>query len=79
MNAKFCFIECRTVEDCNNALNLNGIPFMGQNLKIARPSKYAGPVTPAKTWQELTGQQVVATDATAPTATSGDPNTKLCR
>lgn len=26
-------------------------------LKIGRPSKYQGPVTPASTWQRLTGQE----------------------
>ncbi len=42
----------------NQALNLNGIPFLGAILKVSRPSKYAGPVYPAKTWQELTGQSL---------------------
>lgn len=28
-----------------------------QMLKIGRPSKYQGPVTPASTWQRLTGQE----------------------
>ncbi|KAL3934106.1 MAG: hypothetical protein SGARI_003532, partial [Bacillariaceae sp.] len=40
----------------NKALNLNGIPFLGAVLKVSRPSKYAGPPTPPKSWQELTGQ-----------------------
>jgi splicing factor U2AF subunit len=40
----------------NQALQLNGIPFLGAVLKVSRPSKYAGPVYPTKTWQELTGQ-----------------------
>jgi hypothetical protein len=48
------------VDDCSACLNLNGIPFMGGLLKIDRPAKYAGPNTPAKTWQELTGQAVPA-------------------
>jgi hypothetical protein len=56
MNAKFSFIELRTGEDSANALNLNGIVFMGQSLKINRPSKYIGPPSTAKTWQEITGQ-----------------------
>jgi hypothetical protein len=56
MNAKFSFIELRTPEDSKNALSLNGIPFMGQCLKISRPSKYVGPPYVAKTWQEITGQ-----------------------
>ena len=60
MNAKFSFIELRTPEDAKNALNLNGIPFMGQCLKISRPSKYVGPSYQAKTWQEITGQAPVS-------------------
>ena len=56
MSAKFSFIELRTPDDSKNALSLNGIPFMGQCLKISRPSKYVGPPHQAKTWQEITGQ-----------------------
>ena len=56
MNSKFSFIELRTLEDTRNALNLNGIPFMGQCLKISRPAKYMGPAYQPKTWQEITGQ-----------------------
>eukprot|EP00752_Nemacystus_decipiens_P017920 g16063.t2 len=57
VNNKYAFVELRSSEECTNALNLNGIPFMGQMLKIGRPSKYQGPVTPASTWQRLTGQE----------------------
>lgn len=60
MNAKFSFIELRTPEDSKLALNLNGIPFMGQCLKISRPSKYVGPPYTPKTWQEITGQAPLA-------------------
>jgi len=60
VNSKFAFIECTTVDDANKALNLNGIPFLGACLKVSRPSKYMGPVIPAKTWQELTGQPLPA-------------------
>ena len=56
MSAKFSFIELRTPEISKAALSLNGIPFMGQCLKISRPSKYIGPPYQAKTWQEITGQ-----------------------
>lgn len=58
VNEKFAFVECASVEDANRALNLNGIPFMGTCLRVSRPSKYAGPHVPSKTWQELTGQPV---------------------
>ena len=82
MNSKFCFIEMRTVEDCSNALNLNGIPFMGSMLKIGRPAKYSGPQTPCKTWQEITGQTVpvIANLGIAATAAvASDPATKVFR
>lgn len=86
MNAKFCFIELRSAEDCSAALNLNGIPFMGQCLKISRPAKYAGPPTPALTWQENTAKlglvpaggliSMLCADASG---TIIDPNTKHLR
>lgn len=56
VNTKFAFIELLNAEMANRALNLNGIPFLGAVLKVSRPSKYAGPPIPTKTWQELTGQ-----------------------
>eukprot|EP00586_Coscinodiscus_wailesii_P001629 CAMPEP_0172485474 /NCGR_PEP_ID=MMETSP1066-20121228/13508_1 /TAXON_ID=671091 /ORGANISM="Coscinodiscus wailesii, Strain CCMP2513" /LENGTH=508 /DNA_ID=CAMNT_0013250759 /DNA_START=556 /DNA_END=2082 /DNA_ORIENTATION=+ len=56
IRGKFGFVELRSVEETNNALNLNNIPYKGINLKISRPSKYAGPQYPVRTWQELTGE-----------------------
>ncbi len=56
VNTKFAFIELLSADVANRALNLNGIPFLGAVLKVSRPSKYAGPPIPTKTWQELTGQ-----------------------
>jgi len=69
MNQKFAFIECRTIEDCSNCLNLDGIPFMGSMLKIGRPSKYTGPITPSVTWQQLTGQSVDSSGKTVDQST----------
>jgi len=68
---KFAFIELRTIEETNNCLSLNGIPFMGNMLKIGRPTKYAGPPVQASTWQQLTGQTAGGTMA--------DPTTKIYR
>lgn len=68
---KFAFIEMRTIEETNAALNLNGIPFNGNMLKIGRPAKYQGAHVPASTWQQLTGQ--VSAD------TAIDPMTKVYR
>jgi len=58
VSSKFGFIELINADMANRALNLNGIPFLGAVLKVSRPSKYAGPDVPAKTWQELTGQSL---------------------
>jgi hypothetical protein len=55
VNSKFSFIELASVDMANRALNLNGIPFLGAVLKVSRPSKYMGPILPAKTWQQITG------------------------
>jgi hypothetical protein len=56
--SRFAFIECGTWEYAGRALNLNGIPFLGASLRVSRPYKYAGPPTPSKTWQQLTGPLV---------------------
>lgn len=58
VSSKFAFVEMVSPEMANQALNLNGIPFLTTVLKISRPSKYAGPDSPAKTWQQLTGQSL---------------------
>lgn len=57
MNNKFAFIDLRTPEDASNALNLTGIPFMGEYLKLSRPTKYSGPITQSKSWAEMIGQE----------------------
>jgi hypothetical protein len=56
VNTKFAFIELVSADIANKTLNLNGIPFLGAILKVSRPSKYAGPPMPTKTWQDMTGQ-----------------------
>ncbi|KAK8795466.1 hypothetical protein WA158_000123 [Blastocystis sp. Blastoise] len=43
INTKFAFINCRSEEEVNKALNLDQIPYMGHKLKIGRPSTYEGP------------------------------------
>ncbi|KAL3794750.1 hypothetical protein HJC23_012760 [Cyclotella cryptica] len=60
LNQKFAFVECASVDDANKALNLTGIPFLGASLKVSRPSKYAGPFIAHQTWQQITGQPLVA-------------------
>mmetsp|Transcript_13358 Transcript_13358/g.17647 ORF Transcript_13358/g.17647 Transcript_13358/m.17647 type:complete len:384 (-) Transcript_13358:278-1429(-) len=68
---KFAFIELRSVEETNNTLSLNGIPFMGNMLKVGRPTKYQGPQIPHSSWQLLTGQ--------ANASPMLDPSTKVYR
>jgi len=70
---KFAFIEMRSIEETNNCLSINGIPFMGNMLKIGRPTKYQGAQVQASTWQQLTGQN--GTDD----GPSVDPTTKVYR
>ena len=60
INQKFAFVELASIDYANKALNLTGIPFLGAILKVARPSKYAGPHVPSQTWQQLTGQSLPA-------------------
>lgn len=57
LNQKFAFIELSSATAANQAMGMNGIPFLGAFLKISRPSKYQGPnTTSTTTWQALTGQ-----------------------
>ena len=54
VNGKFSFAEFRTMEEAANALNLNGIPFMAQSLKLSRPSKFeANTLCTFFSWDEL--------------------------
>jgi hypothetical protein len=53
LSGKFAFVEVRSIEETNNALNLNGIPYMGAFLRVGRPTKYSGPQTPHLDWPEL--------------------------
>ena len=57
LNQKFAFIELQSSALANQAMHMNGIPFLGAFLKISRPSKYQGSATSSTTtWQSLTGQ-----------------------
>ncbi|CAM9619885.1 unnamed protein product [Sphacelaria rigidula] len=66
VSGNFAFVECRSVEECTALLNLNNIPFMGQELKINRPSKYPGPETPHLNWPDVLAR-----------FTSGNPNAAI--
>jgi splicing factor U2AF subunit len=52
----FALLELRSVEETTNAMYLNNIGYLGVRLHVRRPSKYAGPDTPTRDWDEvLTG------------------------
>ncbi|CAN0107158.1 unnamed protein product, partial [Hapterophycus canaliculatus] len=51
LNSKFAFCVMRNPEEAAKALNLNGIPYLGNVLKMQRPSSYTGPPDRAVTWQ----------------------------
>jgi len=78
---KYAFVECVTIDDANSVMNLNGIPFMGVNLRISRPSKYNGPHTTSKTWQDIMSCQspnnMNILDLMSPTPTDGKVNREL--
>jgi len=42
-SGKYAFVELRLAEDAANMLNLDNVPFLGQLLKIVRPSKLENP------------------------------------
>lgn len=77
VSSNFAFVELRSIEECDRALSLTGIPFMGHILKIGRPSKYDGPITSASSWQQLLLEGGFDASAAA-TAGSGDAD-KVCR
>ena len=53
VSPRFAFIELRSIEEAANCINISGIPFMGQSLKLSRPTKYAGPSLPFYEWDDL--------------------------
>jgi len=53
VSGKFAFIELRTRDEAANALNLNNIPYLGAQLRVGRPSKYTGPLTPHGNWEDI--------------------------
>jgi len=53
ISGKYAFAEFRSAIEASNALNLNNIPFMGAQLRVSRPSKYAGPATAHQNWDDI--------------------------
>jgi hypothetical protein len=43
ISEKFAFLQFRSIEETNNALQLDGIMLMGTSIKIGRPKSYTGP------------------------------------
>lgn len=60
---KYCFVSLRHEDEATAALNMDGIYFHGQRLKLSNPSfnelppdrpvDYSGPSTDHQTWQEI--------------------------
>lgn len=61
LQLKYGFITFKNAEDCKQALHLNGIPYLGYHLKIARPASYENYGPPdgnIPTWQQMTGDSL---------------------
>lgn len=58
LQSRFALIEFQTTEDATNCLNLSGIPFMGNTLRISRPLTFTGPCIKYFTWKELAQQWI---------------------
>lgn len=64
LHEKYSFIEFRSDEECTNGMNMNGIPYMNNMLRIRRPEKYSGQFPVGKTWQEFTAGKDINFDMT---------------
>lgn len=53
VSGKFAFIELRTPQEAQNALNLNNIPYLGAQLRVGRPSKWNGVDKPHGNWEDI--------------------------
>ena len=86
-SAKFAFCEFRSIEECNLAMNMNGITYNGRVLNIGRPRQYTGPQTVSSTWGEWCAQKGVVNPIggnagifhSAPLHKGGDAQTKNYR
>lgn len=80
MSNKYCgFIEFRSMNDASKAINMSGIPFRGNPLKINRPAKFQGPNSSPYTWQDLAPTRKATVTATAVTTAAPHPGTKPYR
>jgi len=54
MSTRYCFVECLSLEEAVNMLNLNGVSFQGQVLAISRPQRFHKAIGPAfYNWDDL--------------------------
>ena len=63
LSPKFAFAEFRSVQECNRALNLNGIELAGRELRIRRPNSYTGPTVNSVMWSQLQSIGIEAVEA----------------
>jgi len=71
LSGTFAFVEIRTVEEASHMMNLNGIPFMGQFLKIKRPTKFPGPEIPHLNWEDILAKYMAGELKAKPGAGAG--------
>ena len=55
---KFAFVEFRSIQETNNAMNLHGSYFNGKVISVARTKTYTGPYTKSVTWSEFTKRRI---------------------
>ena len=58
VSEKFAFVEFRSIQETNNAMNLNGSFFNGKVLSVARTKSYTGPVTKYMYWGDFTAKKI---------------------
>lgn len=70
-DARFSFVEFRSVLECSNALVLDGMQLLGKALKVQRPNDYQAP--PPGLDRVIIPQSIsaVVTSSTVPNATAG--------
>jgi len=77
----YAFVEIRSEEETTNMLSLDGVPYMGTQLRIKRPSKFEGPHESPIKWEDLMARNVFRGGRPGPPAGMNflDPHSVLGR